>query len=99
MICSKQRLDLKDKFALFHLSRQKKVDFTVSYAVEKCLLHSVTKFNGAANSMNMVTVKKKKKRGGAKIKNTRIEVRLASLVEPAVKSMSADVSLMDGYES
>lgn len=69
----------------------------VFYAVEKCLLRSTAKFNGAANSMNMVTVEKK--RGGRKIKNTRIEVKLASLVEPAVKSMSGDVSLMDGYES
>lgn len=69
----------------------------VFYAVEKCLLHCVAKFNGAADTMNIVTVKKK--RGGGKIKNTRIEVRPASLVEPAVKSMSADVSLMDGYES
>lgn len=31
----------------------------VFYAVEKCLLHSVAKFNGAADTMNMVTVKKK----------------------------------------
>lgn len=70
----------------------------VFYVVEKCLLHSVAKFNGTADTMNMVTVKKKK-RGGGKIKNTRTEVTLASLVEPAVKSMSGDVSLMDGYES
>lgn len=40
----------------------------VSYAVEKCLLRSVAKLNGAANSMNVVSVKKKKKEEGERLK-------------------------------